>query len=161
MERMSSFFCPSKIAGERAIESRSNREAYMQSSRLLLRRSQMSAAVLLIAALVFIRANRTFLAEADGLQAIVRYAELNQEFLHSQGAPVAQSQIVLFRSTLIAMTLNDDGEGRIGRQNSLDHLRVLGQRIAAVSPNIVLVVIEVHVLRFSRKRLRSGNGRAN
>ena len=79
--------------------------------------------------------------------------KLHQKFLHRQRAAIAQRQIVLFRSSLVAMAFNDDGKTGIGGQDALDHIGILGQSVAAVGADVVLVVIEINILRFARENL--------
>src|ERR1022692_2082845 len=58
--------------------------------------------------LVVVGALRTFLAVADGLQLVARNTQLGQEVLGGGGAPVAESQVVLGRTALVAMALDGD-----------------------------------------------------
>src|ERR1035441_7800457 len=109
---------------------------------ILLPGGEVRAAVLLPARLVVIGALRTFLAVADGLQLVARNTQLGQEFLGGGGAPVAESQVVLGRTALVAMALDGDAGVREAGDDGLQGVGVLGQRGAGIFADIVLVVVE-------------------
>src|ERR1039457_1190999 len=58
------------------------------------------------------------------------------------GAPVAESQVVLGRTALVAMALDGDAGVREAGDDGLQGVGVLGQRGAGIFADIVLVVVE-------------------
>ncbi len=80
---------------------------------------------------------------------IGRNSQRNQELLGRCGAAIAQSQIVLRGTALVAMSFDDNFQLRIGTQE-LGRLR---EGIAGVRANIRLVVIKVSVLHFLVEQL--------
>src|SRR5205823_10157803 len=75
---------------------------------ILLARGEVRPAILLPAGLVGLGTLRPLLAVADSLQLIGRDAELGQVLLGCRRTAIAQAQVVLGRSALIAMSLDDD-----------------------------------------------------
>src|ERR1035441_7888847 len=67
---------------------------------------EMPTAVLLPASFVAFGAEGLFLAVADGLDPAGVHARRGQRVLHRAGALVAQSQVVLGRATLVAVSFN-------------------------------------------------------
>ena len=113
-------------------------------------------------ALVRFRAGRSLLAVADGLQPVGRNAKLHQEIPCRRGAPVAETQVVLSRTALVAMPFHVDGRaGEIG-ENALQRVGVGGEGGAGVVADVVRIVIEERILqigldaRFERARRGAG-----
>src|ERR1035438_6781098 len=115
---------------------------------ILLPGGEVRAAVLLPARLVVIGTLGTFLAVADGLQLVARYAQLHQEFLGGSGAPVAESQVVLGGTTLVAMALDGDGDIRNAGEDGLERAGILA--------DIALIVFEQGVHDAAGEHLLQG-----
>jgi len=98
---------------------------------------------------------RTFLAVADGLQLVARNTQLGQEILGGGGAPVAESQVVLGRAAFVAMALDGDRGIREGGEDGLQRVRVLGQRVPRIRPDIALIVVE-KAIRNARLSISEG-----
>src|ERR1700674_1486963 len=109
----------------------------------------MPAAVLLPTGLVGFAAERLLLAVADRLDAAGADASLGQRTLHGTGSAVAQCQVVLRGSALVAVSI--DREVDVGML--LEEIDIRLQRTSLVSANIGLVVIEVDVLHALREQL--------
>src|SRR5712692_2329357 len=76
-------------------------------------------AVLLPALLGGLGTLRPFLAVADGLLPVRRDSRVHQKLLGGRGALVAESEVVLGRSPLVAVPLNHHGEVGILSENPL------------------------------------------
>src|SRR5580658_4836278 len=74
---------------------------------------ELCAAVLLPAALAMLRAELLFLAVAHRAQAIRAYARRHQRLLRGIGAVFAESQVVLDRSALVAVSADHHLESRV------------------------------------------------
>ncbi len=109
----------------------------------------MATTVLLPASFVGFSAERLLLAVADGLDVAGAHATLSQRALDGARAVVAQSQVVLGGSAFVAVSLDD--EVNIGMLLQESDIRL--QRTLLVSPNIVLVIVEVNVLDVLREQL--------
>src|SRR5215510_12932800 len=82
-------------------------------SLLLLRVREMTAAILLPAAFIRLATERFFLTVADGLYPARRQPCLNERILDSIGTTVAESEVVLGRTTLVAMTFQRELDVRV------------------------------------------------
>src|SRR5579862_5636914 len=112
----------------------------------LLSGRQMRAAVLLPAILGRLGALRPLLAVANGFQAIGRDAQLHQEILGRRRAPVAQRQVILRRSPLVAMAFHHHREVRVLLEDLLQQRGVMRQRVAPVGANFAHVEVEESIL---------------
>src|ERR1017187_5501280 len=104
--------------------------------------NEMAAAVLLPASFVAFCAEGLFLAVADGFDPAGADAARRQCSLHRTGALVAQSQVIVSRSALVAVSFNRDVY--IGML--IEELHVGLQRRLLVTANVGLVVVEVNIL---------------
>ena len=102
----------------------------------------MAAPVLLPALLIRFGAERLFLAVADGLDVVGGNASLDQRVTDGIRAAVAQSQVVLGRSALVAVSLYREGD--VGML--LQERDIALQRRLLVGIDIALVIVEVDVL---------------
>src|SRR5712692_1533155 len=118
----------------------------------------MAAAVLLPASFVAFRAERFFLAVADRLDAAGTDGSGCERILHRRGALVAESQVVLRRPALVAVSLNRDIDvGMLVQEHYVGLNRAL-----LVGANVRLVIIEVNVLHALGEQFlfrRSGGNR--
>src|SRR5262249_37522278 len=105
-----------------------------------LSRTEVRPAIPLIAALIGVRALRALLTVADRFQLVGWHAQTHQEVLGGAGAAIAQAQVVLGRSALIAVSLDHDRRVREIGQDRLDRRGVARQHVARVGPNVALVV---------------------
>src|SRR3974377_1741012 len=119
-----------------------------RSTALLLLVNEMPAAVLLPARFVAFRAERPFLAVADGADAVAGNTQLHQRLLGSVRAVVSERQIVLGGTTLVAVSL--DGERHFGML--LQEVRIRLQNLLILRLNVVAVVGEEHVLHVLREQ---------
>src|SRR5262249_13378482 len=102
----------------------------------------MSAAILLPTGLIRLSAERFFLAIADCLNAIGGDASSYERILDGAGAIVAQCQVVLRRTTLVAVCLKRKADARVLLQESDVRLN----RGLLARADIRLVVIEIDIL---------------
>src|SRR5271167_419080 len=112
----------------------------------------MAPAIALPAGLVGFGAERLLLAVADRLNVAGADAALGQGALHGTRSTVTQSQVVLGRPALVAVSL--DREADVGML--LEESDIGLQRTSLVSANIRFVVIEVDVLHVLREQLLVG-----
>src|SRR5579864_1953647 len=106
----------------------------------------MTAAVLLPAAFVGLGAERFFLTVADGLDAAGTDSGGDQGTLHRIGAAIAQSQVVLGRSALVAVALNREVDiGMLPQELGI----TLNGRLL-IGTNRIRVIVEVDVLHTDR-----------
>src|ERR1039458_3151593 len=112
--------------------------------------------VLLVAGLVSLGALGPLLTVADGRQLVGGNAELHQEVLGRTGAAVAQTEVVLRRAALVAVSLDRDGGIGEVRQNGLQRAGVLRQRVASVGAQVALIVIEESVAHLAEEALLDG-----
>src|SRR5580704_4779261 len=119
---------------------------------------EMATAVLLPTGLVRFSAERLLFAVADGLDIAGADPSSHQRALHGAGTAVAQSQVVLGGSALVAVSLNREVDVGMLLQESDIRLH----RTLLVPSKIGFVVIEVDVLDVLREQLllgRPGCGR--
>ncbi len=118
---------------------------------------EMPTAILLPASFVAFAAERFLFPVADRLDAAGINARSSQSVLDCAGALVAQGQVVICRSTLVAMPLNREVHVRM----LIEELRVGLNRGLLIGANIGLVVIEIDVLDILREQvfIRYGRGR--
>src|SRR5277367_2577731 len=117
----------------------------------------MATAILLPTSLGGLVAERLLLAVADRLNVAGADAALRQGALHRACPAVAQRQVVLGGSALVAVSLDHEVDVGMLRQESYIRL----QRSLLVSANIGFVVIKVDVLNVLREQLflaRTGRG---
>jgi hypothetical protein len=100
------------------------------TSRLLILR-KVPAPVLRVAGFRRLRAERLFLPPARCTQMIGGNTQANEIFLHRIGAPLAESQVVLRRTALVAVAFDGDPDVRI----ALKEVSGLLQRLPRVRPN--------------------------
>src|SRR5438046_729982 len=108
----------------------------------LLAGRKVSPAVPLPASLVRLRTRRTFLAIADRLEPVGGYARLYEEVACGRRAPVAQAQVVLGRTALVAVALHVDGGAREVGEDAFHRLGVATERRARVVADVVRIVVE-------------------
>src|ERR1700751_5410849 len=102
----------------------------------------MATPVLLPTGLVGFRAERLLLAVADRLDVAGADATLRQRALDGARAAVAQCQVILRGSALVAMSLNR--EVNVGVRRKESDIRL--QRTLLVRTNIRFVILEINVL---------------
>ena len=133
-----------------------NSDSYSDFFLVGLRLRNMRAAILLPALFVVLGADRFILAEADGRQLVARQAQAGQILLGLFGARIAQREIVLFRSALVAVSLHRQLEVRILLDDVGQRLRVRLQSGFGVRTQRVLVVIEIGILDAVQQILDTG-----
>src|SRR4030095_9471264 len=101
----------------------------------------MTTASLLPAAFVRVCAERLLLAVADGLYPARCQPCLNERLLDSVGATVAESEVVLGRTTLVAMAFHRELKVRVLAQE----LRIALNRGLLIRGDRVRVIVEVDV----------------
>src|ERR1700758_5198402 len=129
----------------------------------------MTTAILLPASFVAFGAERFFLAVADRLDAAGADAERGQGALDGARTLIAQRQVVLGGTALVAVSFNREVHVRMLREE----LRVGLDRGLLVAANVGLVVVKVdvlhvlveqvligHVRRWRRWRWRLGHGQS-
>src|SRR5690349_14830791 len=104
----------------------------------------MAAAVLLPTGLVVLRAEGFLFAEADGAEAVGRNAQGNEILLDGVGAAIAEAEVVLGGTTLVAMALNSHFDGRVPFQE----ISGFRERCTSIGTNVRLVVVKVGVANF-------------
>src|SRR5688572_19875762 len=118
--------------------------------------------ILLPAALVLLAANRALLAIRDDRDAVGLDA-LRHEVVHGGlGAALAQREVVLVGTALVAVSLDEDQVVGVGLQPR----RVAVEDLRVVRPHVVPVEVEEHVLEIGvlgeltrpRRRTRGGGG---
>src|SRR5580765_2297747 len=102
----------------------------------------MPATILLPASFIAFSAERLLLAVANRLDAAGIHSGRSQGILHRAGALVTQGQVVVGRSTLVAVTLDCDVDIRV----LTEELRIRLNGRLLVTAKIGLVVVEVHIL---------------
>src|SRR5229473_1720798 len=115
----------------------------------LLGADEVAAAVLLPAGLVALRAERFFLAEADGGHAVGRAAQRDEVLLHGAGAAIAERQVVFRGAALVAVAFDGHAKLRVVAQE----LGGLSERLASVRANVRLVEVEVGIANFIEEDL--------
>ena len=125
----------------------------------LLAAGEMRAPVSLPATFVGLRADRAFLAVADGLQPVRRNSQLDQEVAGGTGAAIAQAEVIFRGSALVAVPFHvDGGVGEIG-EDALQRVGVGRQRGARVVANIVRIVVEERIAKIRlNARLERADG---
>src|ERR1700739_4924399 len=116
---------------------------------------EMSAAVLRPAAFVGLGAKRLFLTVADRLDAAGAHAGGDQGPLHCIGAAIAQSQVVLGRSTLVAVALHRE----VDADMLPEELGIALNGGLLIRTNRIRVVVEVDVLHALCEKLFFGSRR--
>src|SRR5512133_3322841 len=118
----------------------------------------MRAAILLPAVFAALGAEGLFFAIADGANTVRRYACLDQRSLRGVRAVVAQRQVVLGGTTLVAMSL--DGELDRGVRLQEVGIRRNGRLIAGAK--VVFIIIKEDVLHVTSEGLlvRLGGSRS-
>src|SRR5664279_1188606 len=114
----------------------------------LLRINEVGAAVLLPASFGALAAGRFFLAVADGTDARRRDSLLDQCLLGGIGAILAQRQVVLDGSALVAVALDDESHARM----LLQELRIRIDDGFGLWRDFVAVVGEEYVLHVLREQ---------
>src|ERR1700722_14870093 len=109
--------------------------------RLLCDPDEVSTAILLVAILGGLHAERLLFAEANGVDAVGGDAQGDEVLLHGAGTTIAESKVVFGGTALVAMTFDGDAFGRIVAQV----LSRLGKSRASIRTNVGLVEIEVGV----------------
>ena len=122
----------------------------------LLRVDEMPTAVLLPASFVALAAEWLLFAVADRLDAAGINACGRQGILDGAGALVAQSQVVVRRSALVAMSFNRKAHVRM----LIEELSVGLNGGLLIGANIGLVVIEIDVLDVLREQILIRDGRS-
>ena len=67
---------------------------------------EVSPTILLPAILVVVSANRPILAVRDRVDAVGADPQIDQEILGGGGAPVTQTEVILFAPTFVAVAFN-------------------------------------------------------
>ena len=104
----------------------------------------MPAAILLPAGLVVIAAKLLLLTEADRVQPIGGDPQRHEILLDGAGAAVAEREVVLRRTALIAVTFNGDAHLRVIAQE----LSGLREGFASIAANVGFVKVKVSVAHF-------------
>ena len=103
---------------------------------------EVSAAILLPAILVFVSANRPILAVGNRVDAVGADSQINQEILGGGGAPVTETEVVLFAPTFVAVAFDRELDIRVRFQE----VGIGRQGLLRVRTDVGLVVIEVGIL---------------
>ena len=128
---------------------------------MLLRSREVGPAVACVTIFACIRADRPLLTKADCFQLFARDAEGDQGIFGSSRTAVTEGQVVLSRTTLIAMPLDRDNEVSIHLEDGFERTRITLQNRLIAGTNITFVVIEVNILHLARQDLLhalSGSG---
>ena len=121
----------------------------MASPVSLLRIDEMPTTVLLPASFVALAAEGFFFAVADRLDAAAIDTRCRQRIFDRAGALVAQSQVVVCRATLVAVSFNREVHIRM----LIEELCIGLNRGLLIAPNLRLVVIEVDVFDVLREQV--------
>src|SRR5262245_58508268 len=105
------------------------------------RHREVRAAVLLPALLGRLGADRDFLAVGDGLEPLGRHSQRDDVVVGGTRAPLAEREVVLDRSALVAVALDPDDQ----EVEFLERRGVLLQRGAVGVADVRLVEFEVHL----------------
>src|SRR5260370_40211098 len=105
----------------------------------------MTAAVLLPAGFVALRAEGLLFAEADGAEAVGGNAQRNNVLLDGVGPANAQGQVVFRGAAFVAVAFDGRFEPRI----VLQEVRGCRERGAGIRPNVGLVVVEIGIAHSS------------
>src|ERR1700722_4454977 len=114
---------------------------------LLLCPDEVSAAVLLVAILSGLHAERLLFAETDGVDAIGGDAQGDEILLRGAGTTIAESKVVFGGAALVAVTFDGDALGRI----AAEILGGLSEGGAGVGTNVGFVEVEIGVANFTRE----------
>src|SRR5258706_1535793 len=123
----------------------------------LLGADEVAAAILLPAGFVALVAEGLFFAEADGADAIGGEAQGDEILLDGAGAAIAEREVVLGGTALVAVAFDGDAELRVIAQE----VSGLGECCAGVRANVCFVEIKIGVLDFlweERIQVRRGRG---
>lgn len=101
----------------------------------------MSTPVLLPAFLTFFRADGLFFAIADGVHPVGGDAQIHQVSLGGIGAAIAQAQVILFASPLVAMSL----EVELDTAVLFQEIGGTVQDRFGILPDVGLVIIIINV----------------
>src|SRR5216683_1314771 len=112
----------------------------------------MAATVLLPAAFLALRAERLFLAVADGAQPVCGNSERDDVLLHGAGAAIAEAQIVFRGAALVTVSF----DGRLDLRVVLQEIRGFRERLAGIGTNVRFVVIEICIAHFLQEELIEG-----
>src|SRR5690242_19613757 len=125
-----------------------------RSSVLSALHEEVRAAILRPAGLATVAALRPLLAIADRHESRRRDA-LRDEIVHRGfGAPIAERQVVFFRSALVAVALDQDARVRVGPEPSGIRIENLG----VAGSDRILVEVEVHVDEITNSGEFDGRG---
>src|SRR5580765_5170459 len=106
--------------------------------------NEVAAAVCLPACLIALRAERLFLAVADGVQAVGGDAKMNKVALDGRSAAIAKDQVVFGGAAFVAMAL----DGGLDLRVFAEEVGGLCQSLACIGADVRLVEVEVGVLHF-------------
>src|ERR1700735_1926674 len=115
----------------------------------------MRAPILLPAILARLGTLRPFLAITNGLQAIRRYALLDQEILGGGSAAIAQRQVIFSRSALVAMPFHHHREIRVLLEDLLQQCGIMRESVAPISANFAHIQIEEGILGLLLQQVRA------
>src|SRR5260370_39614725 len=101
----------------------------------------MAAAVLLPAGFDALHTKGLLFAEADGAEAVGRYAQRYEILLDGGGAAIAEAQVVFRGPALVAMTF----DGRLEPRIVFQEIRGLRKCSASIRTNVGLVVVEIGI----------------
>src|SRR5262249_18617264 len=79
---------------------------------------------------------RTLFPVANSFQTVGRYSQLHQEVLCRARPAIPQAEIVLRRTTFVAMALHHDRSVRKIRQNALDRGGIPRQSVARIAADV-------------------------
>ena len=109
----------------------------------------MAATISRVTRFLGFRAERLFLAETDGVEALVENTEADEVLLDGIGAAVAEGEIVFGGTTFVAMPL--DGDMHLGI--TFEEVGSPAKSLASYTVNFGGVVVEIGVAHFLEKKL--------
>src|ERR1035441_1218354 len=110
----------------------------------------MHAPVHLPASLNWFRTLGPLISVTDGRQAVCRYPERLDVCACGGGSTVTESEVVLRRTALVAMALQNDVRGRKIRENRVQGLSVFRQGGPGIVTDAALGVIKIDIDKFRR-----------
>src|SRR5579884_536874 len=143
---------PIRTMNEIGVKNRTKRIGYpllgsLYSESPLLPNGELSTAFPLPATFVAFGTHRALLTVADGFKFVPWHTEPNEKIARGCGAPVAQTQVVFGRTTLIAVSFHHDNRARKIVENALQRFGVGRESVARVAADVVRIVIKERVLQ--------------
>ena len=110
---------------------------------------EMAATILRVTRFPGFRAERLFLAETDGVEALVGNTEADEVLLDGIGTAIAEGELVFGGTTFVAVPL--DGDVHLGTTS--EEVGSPAESLASYTVNFGGVVVEIGVAHFLEKKL--------